>query len=89
MFGEYRVLKIDYNPRYFSSAVWLEADSTVCQVLLRDEHPVRERISAKAARRHARAAKKARAKAKKRRKAEARKRRNQKSQRRRKSRRHR
>lgn len=73
MFGEYRVLKIDYNQRYFSSAVWLEVDSAVCQVLLRDDHPIREGFSAKAARRKASASKKARAKAKKKQKTQARK----------------
>jgi len=85
MFGEYRVLKIDYNPRYFSSAVWLEADSTVCQVLLRDDHPVRERYSAKAAKRNAKAAKKAQARARKKQK-RARKRRLRNKKRRKKSR---
>jgi hypothetical protein len=47
-FGEYRVIRIDYNARRMSSAVWLTKDSEVCQVLLRAEHPVRERLQRKA-----------------------------------------
>lgn len=44
MFGEYRVAKIGLNRRKMSSAVWLESDAGICQVLLRDDHPKRERL---------------------------------------------
>ncbi len=70
-FGEYRVVRIDYNRRYMSSAVWLEADLKVCQVLLRDDHPVRERLiarSQKAQRKQARRERKKKRKRKRRKK---------------------
>lgn len=50
-FGEYEVVDIRYNPRRMSSAVWLAKGQEVCQAMLRDEHPVRERLQRSAARR--------------------------------------
>ena len=57
LFGDHRVIAIDYNPRRMSSAVWLARGREVCQVLLRRDHPVRERQKA-LARKRAREAKK-------------------------------
>ncbi len=41
--GDWRVIAIGSNRKLFSSAVWLERDGSVCQALLRDDNPVRER----------------------------------------------
>lgn len=66
MFGEYRVAKIDFNRRKMSSAVWLENDAGLCQVLLRDDHPKREKINRAAVRRQERKARRLRLKRKRR-----------------------
>lgn len=68
MFGEHRVAKIDFNRRNMSSAVWLESDAGLCQVLLRESHPQREKINRAALRRQERQARKLRQKIKKRKK---------------------
>jgi hypothetical protein len=55
-FGNHRVIAIDYNARSMSSAVWLAQGDEVCQVLLRDRHPVRERLQENALRKRSKVA---------------------------------
>ncbi|HEY6725913.1 MAG TPA: hypothetical protein VI197_17890 [Polyangiaceae bacterium] len=41
--GRYEVIGIGYNASRVSSAVWLAEGSRVCQALVRDANPLRER----------------------------------------------
>lgn len=41
--GRYEVIGIGYNASRVSSAVWLKDGNRVCQALVRDAHPVREK----------------------------------------------
>lgn len=67
--GPYEVIAIGYSPSHVSSAVWLAREGKVCQALMRDVNPIREKALQRQVRRaaktraaRARAAKKARQK---------------------------
>lgn len=51
--GDYRVIAIGENAPRQSSAVWLSRNGEVCQVLLRDDNPVRQKAVKRARQRRA------------------------------------
>ena len=64
--GPYEVIAIGYNPSRVSSAVWLAQGNRVCQALVRDVNPVREKARQRQLRRAAKARARKRARKKKR-----------------------